>query len=69
MELGDKDWLACCGSSQFAREMVLAGPFSDYEKALAAAEYIWFNKVSLFSHNYLQIIITYCYSFLINDFD
>ncbi|KAL8555657.1 hypothetical protein ACS0TY_003461 [Phlomoides rotata] len=47
MAFDEKDWLACCGSSKFAREMVLAGPFSDHEKALAAAKDTWFNKVDV----------------------
>ncbi|KAL2478266.1 Uric acid degradation bifunctional protein TTL [Forsythia ovata] len=45
--LGEKDYLACCGSVKFAEEMVLAGPFSDYQEAASAARDIWFNKVDV----------------------
>ncbi|KAL2461003.1 Uric acid degradation bifunctional protein TTL [Abeliophyllum distichum] len=45
--LGEKDYLACCGSVKFAEEMVLAGPFSDYQEAANAARDIWFNKVDV----------------------
>ncbi|CAI9765082.1 unnamed protein product [Fraxinus pennsylvanica] len=45
--LGGKDYLACCGSVKFAEEMVLAGPFSDYQQAVTAARDIWFNKVDV----------------------
>ncbi|KAK6143061.1 hypothetical protein DH2020_023409 [Rehmannia glutinosa] len=48
MALGEKDWLACCGSVKFAQEMVSAGPFSNYQEALNAAKDIWFNKVDVF---------------------
>ncbi|KAL0410859.1 UNVERIFIED_CONTAM: Uric acid degradation bifunctional protein TTL [Sesamum latifolium] len=44
MMLGEKEWLACCGSVKFAQEMVSAGPFSNYQEALYAAKDIWFNK-------------------------
>ncbi|KAI3448999.1 hypothetical protein Pfo_005664 [Paulownia fortunei] len=47
MVLGEKEWLACCGSVKFAQEMVAAGPFSNYEEALDAAKDIWFNKVDV----------------------
>ncbi|CAA3018815.1 uric acid degradation bifunctional TTL isoform X2 [Olea europaea subsp. europaea] len=45
--LGEKDYLACCGSVKFAEEMVLAGPFSDYQQTVNAARDIWFNKVDV----------------------
>ncbi|KAL6557389.1 hypothetical protein OROMI_017739 [Orobanche minor] len=47
MDLGEKDWLACCGSLKFAQEMVSAGPFLNYQEALEAAKDIWFNKVDV----------------------
>ncbi|KAL0374172.1 UNVERIFIED_CONTAM: Uric acid degradation bifunctional protein TTL [Sesamum radiatum] len=47
MMLGEKEWLACCGSVKFAQEMVSAGPFSNYQEALDAAKDIWFNKVDV----------------------
>ncbi|KAL3832997.1 hypothetical protein ACJIZ3_007733 [Penstemon smallii] len=45
--LGEKEWLACCGSLKFAQEMFSAGPFSNYQYALDAATDIWFNKVDV----------------------
>ncbi|KAL3624558.1 hypothetical protein CASFOL_031226 [Castilleja foliolosa] len=47
MALGEKDWLACCGSLKFAQQMVSAGPFPNYQEALNAANHIWFNKVDV----------------------
>ncbi|KAL3615447.1 hypothetical protein CASFOL_041108 [Castilleja foliolosa] len=47
MALGEKDWLACCGSLKFAQEMVSAGPFQSYQEALNAAKHIWFHKVDV----------------------
>lgn len=45
--LGEKEWLACCGSVKFAKEMASAGPFSSYQEAVGAASDIWFNKVDV----------------------
>ncbi|KZV14960.1 uric acid degradation bifunctional protein TTL [Dorcoceras hygrometricum] len=45
--LGEKDWLACCGSVKFAKAMASAGPFSSYQEAVSAATDIWFNKVDV----------------------
>ncbi|KAG7948648.1 hypothetical protein I3843_13G017400 [Carya illinoinensis] len=49
MELGfeEKDFLACCGSTKFAKEMALASPFASLEEAVRAARDIWFNKVDV----------------------
>lgn len=49
MESGfeEKDFLACCGSTKFAKEMALAAPFASLEQAVAAATDIWFNKVDV----------------------
>ncbi|GFP93897.1 uric acid degradation bifunctional protein ttl [Phtheirospermum japonicum] len=47
MALGEQDWLACCGSVKFAKEMVSAAPFPNYQEALYAAKDIWFNKVDV----------------------
>ncbi|KAJ7950675.1 Uric acid degradation bifunctional protein TTL [Quillaja saponaria] len=49
MELSfeEKDFLACCGSNRFAKEMALASPFSSMQVALSAARNIWFNKVDV----------------------
>ncbi|CAK9182653.1 unnamed protein product [Ilex paraguariensis] len=43
----EKDYLACCGSTKFAKEMVSAGPFSSYDHLVNAARDIWFNKVDV----------------------
>ncbi|KAF2284458.1 hypothetical protein GH714_022008 [Hevea brasiliensis] len=43
----EQDFLACCGSTKFAKEMVLASPFTSLEEAIAAARNIWFNKVDV----------------------
>lgn len=43
----EKDFLACCGSTKFAKEMVLASPFTSLDEAVAAARNIWFNKVDV----------------------
>lgn len=46
--LGVNDFIACCGSTKFAEQMVADGPFDTYDKAVVAAKNIWFNKVCLF---------------------
>lgn len=46
-EFVEEEFLACCGSSKFAREMVSASPLSSLEQAVAAARYIWFNQVGV----------------------
>ncbi|XP_010275253.1 PREDICTED: uric acid degradation bifunctional protein TTL isoform X2 [Nelumbo nucifera] len=43
----EKNFLACCGSTKFAREMAAASPFPTYERAVEAARDIWFNKVDV----------------------
>ncbi|CAN4126052.1 unnamed protein product [Withania somnifera] len=43
----EKDFLACCGSTKFANQMVAAGPFSTHQDAIRAARDIWFNKVDV----------------------
>ncbi|CAA2985350.1 uric acid degradation bifunctional TTL isoform X1 [Olea europaea subsp. europaea] len=45
--LGEKDYFSCCRSVKFAEEMVLAGPFYDYQQTVTAARDIWFNKVDV----------------------
>ncbi|XP_042479417.1 uric acid degradation bifunctional protein TTL isoform X2 [Macadamia integrifolia] len=49
MEFGfeEKDFLACCGSTAFAREMAAIAPFVSFEQAVEAAREIWFNKVDV----------------------
>nr|AKF43403.1 transthyretin-like S-allantoin synthase protein [Pelargonium x hortorum] len=43
----EKEFLACCGSNLFAKEMAAVAPFSSIEAAIAAARDIWFNKVDV----------------------
>ncbi|XP_062175287.1 uric acid degradation bifunctional protein TTL isoform X2 [Alnus glutinosa] len=54
MEFGfeEKDFLACCGSTKFAKEMALNSPFASLEEAVSAARDVWFNKVDV--HAWLQ---------------
>nr|AKF43386.1 transthyretin-like S-allantoin synthase protein [Geranium phaeum] len=47
MGFEEKDFLACCASSKFAKEMALASPFSSLQHAVTAARDIWFNKVDV----------------------
>lgn len=41
------DFIACCGSKQFAKHMVAEGPFDTYDETVVAANNIWFNKVDV----------------------
>lgn len=43
----EKDFLSCCGSTRFAKDMALASPFSSLQHALSVARDIWFNKVDV----------------------
>ncbi|KAL9265693.1 Uric acid degradation bifunctional protein TTL-like protein [Drosera capensis] len=43
----EKDYLACCGSSKFSKEMAALSPFSSLDVAIIAARDIWFNKVDV----------------------
>ncbi|XP_057980283.1 uric acid degradation bifunctional protein TTL isoform X2 [Malania oleifera] len=43
----ERDFMSCCGSTIFAKEMILRSPFSSFEEALSAAKDIWFNKVNV----------------------
>ncbi|KAG9452955.1 hypothetical protein H6P81_005859 [Aristolochia fimbriata] len=45
--LEESDFLACCGSARFAREMAAAAPFANCEQAIRAARDIWMNKVDV----------------------
>ncbi|XP_044492524.1 uric acid degradation bifunctional protein TTL isoform X2 [Mangifera indica] len=47
VELDEKKLLECCGSSQFAKEMALASPFSSLDQAISAGRHIWFDKVDV----------------------
>ncbi|KAK1261821.1 Uric acid degradation bifunctional protein TTL [Acorus gramineus] len=42
-----QDFLSCCGSTRFAREMVAAGPFSGLDQALEVARHIWMNIIDV----------------------
>lgn len=41
----ESDFLSCCGSTKFAKEMMAASPFSSLDQALQSANHIWFNNV------------------------
>ncbi|KAL1809174.1 hypothetical protein DCAR_0728715 [Daucus carota subsp. sativus] len=43
---GEEEFLACCGSREFAKEMAALGLLS-CEEAVEAARLIWFNKVGV----------------------
>ncbi|KFK27350.1 uric acid degradation bifunctional protein ttl [Arabis alpina] len=47
MMIGEDEWLVCCGSSDFAKLMVKASPFSSLEAAIGTAREIWFNEVNV----------------------
>ncbi|KAI9092948.1 hypothetical protein K1719_027471 [Acacia pycnantha] len=59
LQFDEKDFFTCCGSTRFAKEMVLASPFSSLQDAISTARDIWFNKVDVngwleaFSVNFL----------------
>ncbi|KAL4562891.1 hypothetical protein LXL04_026922 [Taraxacum kok-saghyz] len=52
VRLGLNDFIACCGSTKFAEQMVADGPFATYDEAVVAARNIWFNKVDV--HGWLE---------------
>lgn len=67
IKVDEKEALACCGSSQFAKQMALASPFPSVDHAISVAKDIWFNKVTPFSSfiyliKYLSSLIKYSYS-------
>lgn len=43
----EEEFLACCGSTKFAKEMAKASPFSSLHDAVTAARDIWFNNVDV----------------------
>ncbi|XP_022745124.1 uric acid degradation bifunctional protein TTL isoform X2 [Durio zibethinus] len=47
IKLDEKQALACCGSTQFAKQMAMASPFPSLDHAISAATDIWFNKVDV----------------------
>ncbi|XP_076892961.1 uric acid degradation bifunctional protein TTL-like isoform X2 [Bidens hawaiensis] len=52
IEFSKNDFISCCGSTQFAEQMVATGPFATYDEAVVAANDIWFNKVDV--HGWLE---------------
>ncbi|KAI9092930.1 hypothetical protein K1719_027453 [Acacia pycnantha] len=48
LRFDEKDYLACCGSTRFAKEMALASPFASLQDAVSTARDIWFNKVDVY---------------------
>lgn len=59
LRLDEKDYLACCGSTKFAKAMATAGPFFSYEEAVSAARRIWFNEVSVSLPFFLSLTHTH----------
>ncbi|XP_014514968.1 uric acid degradation bifunctional protein TTL isoform X1 [Vigna radiata var. radiata] len=43
----EKDFVSCCGSTKFAKDMVLASPFSSLQHAVSVARDVWFNNVDV----------------------
>lgn len=43
----EKDFVSCCGSTKFAKDMVLASPFSSLQHAVSVARDVWFNSVDV----------------------
>ncbi|XP_038995246.1 uric acid degradation bifunctional protein TTL-like isoform X2 [Hibiscus syriacus] len=47
IKVDEKEVLACCGSTQFAKQMAMASPFPSLDHAISIAKDIWFNKVDI----------------------
>ncbi|KAH0980783.1 hypothetical protein GBA52_007960 [Prunus armeniaca] len=47
LQFEEDEFLACCGSTKFAKEMAKASPFSSLDEAVTAAREIWFNQVDV----------------------
>ncbi|XLR27841.1 hypothetical protein S83_055741 [Arachis hypogaea] len=45
----ENEFLECCGSIKFAKEMASASPFSSLQHALDVASDVWFNKINIHS--------------------
>ncbi|KAL8171647.1 hypothetical protein V2J09_023451 [Rumex salicifolius] len=43
----EKDFLACCGSHRFAKEMASLSPFPSLDASVQSAREIWFNNVDV----------------------
>ncbi|XXG77937.1 hypothetical protein AAC387_Pa08g1986 [Persea americana] len=52
MMMEESDFLSCCGSTKFAKEMMAASPFSSLDQATQSANHIWFNTVDI--HGWLE---------------
>ncbi|RWR86728.1 transthyretin-like S-allantoin synthase protein [Cinnamomum micranthum f. kanehirae] len=52
MMMEESDFLSCCGSTKFAKEMMAASPFSSLDQATQSANHIWFNIVDI--HGWLE---------------
>ncbi|EFJ37975.1 hypothetical protein SELMODRAFT_74936 [Selaginella moellendorffii] len=47
MHFSESDWIACCGSSKFAKEMAKVRPFKNLTKAIEMSRQIWWNQVDV----------------------
>ncbi|XP_024530574.1 uric acid degradation bifunctional protein TTL isoform X2 [Selaginella moellendorffii] len=47
MHFSESDWIACCGSSKFAKEMAKVGPFKNLAEAIEMSRQIWWNQVDV----------------------
>jgi hypothetical protein len=45
--LDENDYLSCCGSTKWAKEMASNSPFSNYHRALSVSKHIWLNKLDI----------------------
>lgn len=43
----EKDFVSCCGSTKFAKDMASASPFSSLQHAVSVARDVWFNNVDV----------------------
>ncbi|XP_045790676.1 uric acid degradation bifunctional protein TTL-like isoform X1 [Trifolium pratense] len=45
--LDENDYLSCCGSTKWAKEMASNSPFPNYHRALSVSKQIWLNKLDI----------------------
>ncbi|XP_020207486.1 uric acid degradation bifunctional protein TTL isoform X1 [Cajanus cajan] len=45
--LEEKDFVSCCGSTKFAKDMASASPFGSLQHAVSVARDVWFNRVDV----------------------
>lgn len=55
--IGEDEFLACCGSTEFAKQMAAASPFPSLDQAIVAARDLWFNKVFSFLSLFLPLTL------------